>query len=563
MQVGMRFFANIDFQSYTSYSYSHTPMKRILLSVVLLLVSASGLLGRSQKVDSLWRAAHDPSQVDSLRINALILYGNEAYLASNPDSAIYFADLAFGYASALGLRRQQLKALNAKGMALSGMGKYREAIGYYEEGVKIGIESLDTIAVGVRLNNMAKCYIRLGEQEKAKDYLEAALRLWTDLGQTVYIGGTLNNLASIYENQGDYATAIDYYMKSLHLRMGLEDEAGAATCHSNIGRLYLNQGESAAAMRHLQAALEIRKELGDAKGQSNTLKLMAELQVKEGAYPEAIKRLHLAMEIDKSAEAADDVAAGQVMMSQALDLQGQTEEAEAYSDSALVNYRATENQVGLSQALIQSGTVRMHRGRLPAAVAALEEALDIAEKNRAAQEIRDAALGLYTAQKQMGADREALKMHELYMAMRDSLASDENRRASIRQELKYEQEMAQLVREQADREAARLAAEAISRRDRLQYSLVGGGVMAFLIALVVLGFVRVPEKLALAIVFLSLVVLFEFLLVLLDPYVDPITQGQPAPKFLINFCLALVLAPVHQLLERFVHRRLLRRGLHG
>ena len=53
-------------------------------------------------------------------------------------------------------------------------------------------------------------------------------------------------------------------------------------------------------------------------------------------------------------------------------------------------------------------------------------------------------------------------------------------------------------------------------------------------------------------------ILFEFLLVLSDPYVDGLTNGEPMYKLLANALLAGLIFPAHAFFERVVKKRLVK-----
>ncbi|MBL4658690.1 MAG: hypothetical protein JKX73_11860 [Flavobacteriales bacterium] len=141
--------------------------------------------------------------------------------------------------------------------------------------------------------------------------------------------------------------------------------------------------------------------------------------------------------------------------------------------------------------------------------------------------------------------------------MGDSINNEETKKASIRQQTKYEFEKAQIIKEQKQKEQTRIQEEELSRRDNLQYSvilivilLVFGGVLG-------LGFVKVSPSVAEGLIFFAFLILFEFLLVLSDPYVDNITGGAPAYKLLTNAVLAALIFPLHSLFERLLKKRLI------
>jgi len=62
------------------------------------------------------------------------------------------------------------------------------------------------------------------------------------------------------------------------------------------------------------------------------------------------------------------------------------------------------------------------------------------------------------------------------------------------------------------------------------------------------GWFAIREKTAKSMIFVSVVLLFEFILVLIDPLIDQYTGGNPALKFAINSAIALLMIPVHNFL---------------
>lgn len=61
-----------------------------------------------------------------------------------------------------------------------------------------------------------------------------------------------------------------------------------------------------------------------------------------------------------------------------------------------------------------------------------------------------------------------------------------------------------------------------------------------------------------AVLFIGLLLLFEFLLVLTDSFVEDITGGEPILKLLSNVLLALMILPVHQFLEKYIQKQILK-----
>ena len=66
------------------------------------------------------------------------------------------------------------------------------------------------------------------------------------------------------------------------------------------------------------------------------------------------------------------------------------------------------------------------------------------------------------------------------------------------------------------------------------------------------------SSLAGCLIFLNFILLFEFLLILLDPYIEVLSDRQPILVFAANFVLALIVFPIHQFIHGFAEKRLLK-----
>lgn len=539
------------------------PLHSPLLAILPFFFVCGPLFAQSYNLDSLWRIGHDMEQADSSRLQSLLRYANQAYLKRKPDSAVYFADLVLLEAKGKeGLAKQEAMAYSTKGAAAFNTGNFKKAIGYHSQCLAVFSSMPYPRGIGNCYNNLANCYMRLGDPAKAMRLYQAALDIWISIGDKRSAAATLHNLGSIYMNYGDDARAIEVFTESLLIREELGDESGIAIVQNNIGILYNSQGDAAGALSHFNASLAIRKELGDLEGQASNMLGIGEVYVAEKKLDSALSCFQTALRINREASATDNVAQTLEKIAEVYEMEQQYAQAEAYCDSALQIYATTANAEGLAMIFNRLGEVRMGRQELPAAIEAMDKSIEIARSLQSVPAIRDAAFNLYKAHKLMGQVGKALEMHELFVEMRDSAQNEENARSIIRQELRYEFEKDKLLKAQEMRAAERIAKEAAIRRDRLQYSLISGIVIFLLIGMVTMGFLKIHRKVAFATVFLAFLVTFEFILVLIDPYTEPIAQGQPVFKFLINLGLALLLTPIHHFLEQFVQRRLLGRAAH-
>ena len=101
-------------------------------------------------------------------------------------------------------------------------------------------------------------------------------------------------------------------------------------------------------------------------------------------------------------------------------------------------------------------------------------------------------------------------------------------------------------------EQARIETAARKHLVSLQYSGIALTVLFLFIVFFIIGKFNFSATMIDGMSFVLFLLLFEFILVFLDPYVDNITNSQPIYKLGINILLALVITPIHEWLEHFI-----------
>jgi hypothetical protein len=130
-----------------------------------------------------------------------------------------------------------------------------------------------------------------------------------------------------------------------------------------------------------------------------------------------------------------------------------------------------------------------------------KRSLAIAQEIGLANTIRDAAQLLWQLNKKLGKSKESLEMHELYMAMRDSMLNEDNQKAIIRLEYKYayeKQAAADSVKAaESDKiKDALLAAEKAEndQREQQQYFLYAGLALALIFGGIIFNRFKLANK---------------------------------------------------------------------
>jgi tetratricopeptide (TPR) repeat protein len=218
---------------------------------------------------------------------------------------------------------------------------------------------------------------------------------------------------------------------------------------------------------------------------------------------------------------------------------------------ALSLNREVNDPEGIAYSLRNLGQCALRAGKFAEAARLQQEALSIAQGNRYASLIVQLYKGLANAYAGLGQWQLAYRYEAQYSTLADSLFGAQRTQEIGRIQAQYEME--ERMQEQEARQRAE--AEAARERDNNQYLLIFAILCAIVLGILFAGRLHVPRRVADVLVFLTLMLVFEFLLVVLDPILDAYTGGVPLPKLGLNALLAVAFAFLHRFLEPRIKRR--------
>lgn len=146
--------------------------------------------------------------------------------------------------------------------------------------------------------------------------------------------------------------------------------------------------------------------------------------------------------------------------------------------------------------------------------------------------------------------REALYWEKIRSTINDSIKSSELLVQVGVVEEKFQNKIAE-DRKQRKLEEEKLKADRLAN---IQFFGIFLGIVFFFLMVFMAAKLSLPEWLANGIVFFAFVLLFEFVLVVLDPFIDSVSNGKPVIKLGCNVLLALFIIPLHSLFEKRLRR---------
>ena len=147
----------------------------------------------------------------------------------------------------------------------------------------------------------------------------------------------------------------------------------------------------------------------------------------------------------------------------------------------------------------------------------------------------------------------ALKYQDIYIAANDSMYSAKNIQQT--QLMSTENEL-----KQQELEIEKIKAEQ-QRKQNIQYALLGLGIITFIILFLALSRRHITNtKLIQFLGVVALLVVFEFLNLLLHPFLERITHHSSVLMLLALVCIAALLVPLHHKLEKWATHKLVEKN---
>lgn len=365
----------------------------------------------------------------------------------------------------------------------------------------------------------------IGDYAQAIHYFLAAEALLKKFPPNPRLTNSLSEIYSFLSNSynyiHDYKNALLYAKKTYWLLQKLsstEAQSTLAEIYETVGVIHSEQGELDSAFFYIKKAIEIvQKDKTNKLNRNTTYLNLGEIYRRNYQYDSALK----------------------------------------YFNYSLVYLQKSDKNNTLSNKLgpqiatyVNIAHVYLSLTDLTKATEASQKALQLANRfgNNYLKQITYEILYLIEEKKKNWTS--AYQFHKKYIEYSEILSNEEQNRIIARAETRYELE--QEIEEQKTQAAqtAHLAAEALEERNNLQYLGIGS-VLALLLATIFLfGYVQLNAPTLALFTFITLILIFEFILLVLESFQEKYTQGEPFLIFIMNAGVALLLTPLHRWAER-------------
>ena len=426
------------------------------------------------------------------------------------------------------------------------MGKLTEAIKYHEESINYAILSNNDSVRIVTEMSYANSLLAKDENLAAFKKFMVALNLAETNNDDKLKTSLYERIAYFYSKINQIEKSKDYYVKAINQSKAIKDSVNEMYNYQNIILLYAQNKEFTIAKEYLKI---LQKRVGTNET-FKQLAINAELRIiyyeDEKNLPEFLKKNGELFENFKKYG----------MQSEYDRVKGILYVYEGKMDSALYHLnlaKAAINPNDLNGVMNWNASYAIYLEKNKKYVEAakiLELNIPLAKQIQSLTTQKELYTTLDSMYIKAGDKQKEVANKLLLYTIKDSLDKQQKANDLLTVEIDLENK-----RNERDRIAKE---EKIRTRNNLQYLGISAAIISLFIGLIALGRLKVKPWFIRSLGFISFILLFEFVILLIDHQLHEFTHGEPLPILLIKIVIIAFLLPLHHWLEHKVIHYLLR-----
>lgn len=380
---------------------------------------------------------------------------------------------------------------------------------YADEALALSKEKKWELGEASSYKRRGDIFFDLANYPKSLDNYITSLRIYERLDNVTVLPTLFNSIANVYARQDDFITALDYYRASARARVQIgQDERGA---FFGIGRAHEFNDNLDSALIYYQRAYEF-------------------FQATPTNPRTPFILIHLA---DVHRKKKNDLL------------------ALSYARMAGSYVKYSKDSVGISSIYSHLAEIYHETGNRDSAIYYAEKSFKIAERIQNDDPKVEPALLLSELYENDPA--KAYKYYRIAKTIQDSMFS--RKKLLETQRISYEER-----ERQKELSEAKLQGE-ITRRNNIQYGAIGLGLaITCLVFLLLSRSFIVNERAVKFLGILILLMVFEFLNLVLHPYIGNLTHHSPILMLLAMVAIASLLIPTHHHLEHWVTKKMVQKN---
>ncbi len=327
----------------------------------------------------------------------------------NSDSLLLLSNLALDYSRSLHYKKGENHALVEIGIYYSDKGNHSKSISYFENALAMSKSRKDVDLTLRAQNNLASQFSYIGNYAKSLIYYLEGIDIANE-NEKKFMQSVINeNVANLYASQKDYTQALEFYKKVKKINEDIGNEICSAETMSNIASIYADMGELEYAMFNANASIAIFEKNKKMEWLAYAYAIKGKTYLKDNKYKWALYWYRQSEMLHEKIQ----------------DPRGKIE---------LLN--------GMSQAYLG-----LEKDDMSEKYAL--EAYDISNSIKDMEGSQQCAKTLYKINKNKENFTQALKYHEIFQSLSDTLSRNENKKSltMLKTKMEHEKQKADLIEE--------------------------------------------------------------------------------------------------------------------
>lgn len=369
-------------------------------------------------------------------------------MLKQPNQAIIFAQRALALAQKQDDSTNVMRARFIIAKAQYLIGQYNPSLDQLELVYNHYEKVSDSLGLVESLQLYGQIYTHIGDFKKALEFSQKAISMAENLGITKIVSDLNRETGNIYFYFGEHAIALDFFQKSLSICEKNSDKEGIAKAYNNMGRIYAELGRANTALEYLIKALESKERDEDRTSYGNTLLNIGTVYIGQKDYSKALK----------------------------------------YLEDAQACFASVNNTEGTANTLYYRGQVYFIIKRYNQALALYNEAWKMATGINSKRLMVNISLATSTIYEEIGDYQRAHTYIQRYIALRDTVFSEEKSKLLIELETRYQLQAKQRQIELLSKERA------LEKSEKIRFLFFIGMLSAIAVFFITLTYINVSRS---------------------------------------------------------------------
>jgi len=379
---------------------------------------------------------------------------------------------------------------------------------------------------------------------------QQALYLSNDLKYIEGQSKSLGALANAFVKMGNYPRAMELYLQKLKLEEKRNTPRNLASVLMNLGVVHVLQEEYNKALEYYSQANAVIQQFAVADMKYFILLNLGDVYNRLDNSDSAYKYFTNSLEEAKRLKDIDLIGTSMTGLGHSYLKIGNYQQSLFNYQNAITNLREANDDEILCEATLGIANLYQHLKNIDSASYYASNSLDIAKRGGFLSHQLEASEFLTNHYR----ETKNIDSAFLYVSHVQELNDSINSKSRIReaQILTTNEQLRQLEIEESKKIAAK------ERRQQLQLLFIGIFIPGFFLFTLLLSRIKIHIRIIKVLGILSLLILFEYLTLLLHPYVAELTHHTPVIEILIFVSIAAILIPAHHRVEHWLIDKLIR-----